>query len=246
MTSLSNDLQDLGLTHNQTDVYLVLVRKGSAKAGEIIELTSFHRNIVYTALADLLKLKLISQSSVRGVALYKALSPTRIVSSAMEKCRLAETVAEELSLIQKKVPPQEVIIFEGIDEFRAHAIRSFISAKDDSTIRYLGTSPHWHSVVDNKTEERLVDIQKEKNLTLKGIAIAPFKEIGHWLKVTDNKTSLRFNKLIGSDTNNIEILEDRICIQSFIEPYLVVEITNPEMAKNYQNYFDFLWEQSQE
>lgn len=246
MTTLSQNLQTLGLTQNQTDVYLVMVRKGSAKAGEVIESTGFHRNIVYTALGDLEKAKLIARTSLRGVALYKALSPARIVTSAEEKSRLAQTVAEELSQIQKKVPPQEVVTFEGIEEFRTHTIRSFTFAPVGSTIRYLGTSPHWHKVVDKKTEAELITIQKERNLTLKGIAIEPFKEIGQWLKVTDNKTSLRFNKLIGSDTNNIEILEDRICIQSFIEPYLVVEITNPEMAKNYQNYFDFLWEQSQE
>lgn len=244
MTTLFNDLQALGLTKNQTDVYLVLISKGSAKAGQIIEVTGFHRNIVYTALSDLLKMKYISQTSVRGVTLYNTLSPSRIVALAEEKYRLAETVAEQLGHIQKKVPPQEVITFEGLEEFRAHTIRSLTLAKKSSVIRYLGVSPHWHSVVDKKTEQTLITLQKEKCLTLKGIAIEPFNEIRPWLKAAGEKTSLRFNKLIGSNTNNIEILEDRICIQSFIEPYLVIEITNPEMAKNYQNYFDFLWKQS--
>lgn len=244
MTTLSSNLQTLGLTENQTDVYLVLMRKGSAKAGEIIESTGFHRNIVYTALSDLEKMKLVSRSSVRGVALYKILSPARLVAAAKEKCYLAEAVAEELTHLQQQTVAQEIVVFEGIDEFRRHAIRSYSLAAEGALLRYLGVSPHWHDVAGKKVEQQLITIQNQKNLEIRGIAIKPFTEIESW--ITEGKLSLRFNKLIGHDTNNIEILEDRICIQSFVEPYSVVEIINPEMAKNYQRYFDFLWEQSED
>lgn len=242
MTSIFNNLQNLGFTKNQADVYIVLVRKGSAKAGEVINATGLHRNIVYTALNDLIKMKLVTQTMVRGIYLYKILSPARLISSIEEKCRLAELVAEQLSHIQKKVPEQEVVIFEGIEEFRKHAVRSFELASNGSTIYYLGTSPRWHNIVDKKTEKKLRSIQKEKGLFIKGIAYAPFSEADEWISESDGATELRFNKLVGINTNNVEILEDKICIQSLIKPYLVVEITNSEIAKNYRLHFNFLWD----
>jgi sugar-specific transcriptional regulator TrmB len=244
MTALFQDLQSIGLTENQTVVYLALTRMGDAKAGELIKQTGFHRNIVYTVLEDLLIQKLITTSRVRGVAVYKALSPERLLSTIEDKERLAKHAIEELRLIGKKRSAQEVIVYEGIDEFRRHSLRSFEVAKNGSCIRYLGVSPKWHTVVDEKTEKELIRIQKEKKLRLQGIAKQPFKEITSWLTSASTLTALRFNPLIGSDTNNVEILEDRICIQSFTEPYLVVEIINKEVAKNYQNYFDFLWSKS--
>ncbi|MBU1292994.1 hypothetical protein KJ819_02935 [Patescibacteria group bacterium] len=244
MTSIFQNLLSLDLTENQASVYLALVRSGEAKAGELIKKTGFHRNIIYTCLEDLLTKKLITSSRVRGVAVYKALSPERLLSSVEEKERIAKHAIEELMLISKSKPSQEVVVYEGVEEFRRHTLRSFNLAKKGSLIRYLGTSPRWHEVIDKKTERELIRIQKEKGLKLQGIAKAPFKEIESWLKEPNTLTKLRFNPLVGSDTNNVEILCDRICIQSFVEPYLVVEIINKEVAKNYQGYFDFLWSKS--
>jgi sugar-specific transcriptional regulator TrmB len=244
MTALFQDLQSLGLTENQVTTYLALARTDEAKAGELIKKTGLHRNIVYTALEYLLEKKLITQSYVRGVAVYKTLSPDRFLSAIQEKKQIAERAIEEIKLLSKKSTSQEVILYEGLDEFRRHTRRSFEISKPGATIRYLGTSPRWHSVVDEKTAKELITIQKQKKLRLRGIAKAHFPEMEFWLRDASTLTELRYNLLVGSDTNNIEILEDRICIQSFVEPYLVIEILNKEMAKNYQGYFDFLWSKS--
>jgi sugar-specific transcriptional regulator TrmB len=243
MTNLFNSLRSLGLTENQTHLYLALTKASRAKAGELIKKTGFHRNIVYTTLDELIDLKLITMSRERGVMVYKMLSSGRLLFTLQDKERTAREAIEELSLISKR-PSQEVIVYEGIEEFRSHAIHSFEQARKNSMIRYLGTSPHWHTVVDAKTEKELIRIQKRKHLSVRGIAKEPFKEIQSWLRDAEALTEVHFNGLIGSDTNNIEIQEDRIAIQSFTQPYLVVEIINKGVAKNYKRYFDFLWDQS--
>lgn len=52
---------------------------------------------------------------------------------------------------------------------------------------------------------------------------------------------IKTSHLISNETSGIEILDNRISIRSFIEPYFVVEITHKQLAKNYQAHFDFLW-----
>lgn len=243
MTALFQNLQRIGLTENQTTVYLALAREGESKAGELIKRTGLHRNIVYTSLDELLTRKLIGSSRVRGVLVFKTLSPTRLLTEIEERGRAAKEAIEELSQLMQK-NRQEVIIYEGVDEFRRHVLRSYEVARSGALHRYLGISPNWHPVVGADLEEQVTEIQRLKKLRLRGIAKHPYPEIKKLL--TENKTlaEIRYNPLIGSDTNNVEILEDRICIQTFTEPYTVVEIINPELAKNYQNYFDFLWSRS--
>ena len=50
MTTIYQELQQIGLTPNQALVYLALFRMGEAKAGQLIRKTGLHRNLVYGAL----------------------------------------------------------------------------------------------------------------------------------------------------------------------------------------------------
>ena len=243
MTALFENLKRIGLTENQTVVYLALARASSAKAGELIRATGLHRNIVYTSLDELLARKLVGSSRVRGVLVFKMLSPTRLLAEVEEKERVAKEAIEELAHLTQKTK-QEVIVYEGIEEFRRHVLRSYEVAKPGALHRYLGVSPHWHPIVGAELEEQVGKLQKLKGLRLRGIAKQPFPAIRPLLMETKGLSEVRYNALVGSDTNNVEILEDRICIQTFTEPYTVVEIINPGLAKNYQNYFDFLWSKS--
>lgn len=243
MTVIFENLQKIGLTENQTTVYLALARAGDAKAGEIIKLTGLHRNIVYTSLDELLERKLITNSRVRGVLVFKMLSPTRLLAEIEEKERIAKQTIEELAHLTKKTK-QEVIVYEGIEEFRRHVLRSYEVAKPGALHRYLGVSPHWHPTVGAELEAQVNKLQQLKKLRVRGIGKQPFPAVKKLLVETRGLSEMRYNPLVGSDTNNVEILEDRICIQTFTEPYTVVEIINKELAKNYQNYFDFLWSKS--
>lgn len=244
MTAVFDNLTKVGLTDNQATVYLALARVGEAKAGALIKKTGMHRNIIYTALEELREKGLVAVSRVKGIAVYKMLPASRLLADAQERERAAKRAVEELQLLSRKSNDQEIIVYEGIDEFRRHVLRSYSLAKQGDMLRYLGTSAHWHTIAGPSIEAELIAIQKEKKLRARGLAGERFPAILHYLKQTKGLTEIRINPLISSDTNNIEILNDRVCIQSFVEPYFVVEIVNEALAKNYQNYFDFLWSQS--
>jgi len=244
MTPITKQLEQIGLTPNQSLIYLTLFRMGSAKAGEIIKKTGLHRNLVYVALEELAVKKLVMVTRVGGVAVYKMLSPSRLLADAQERERAAKHVVENLALLSKQANNQEVLVYEGIDEFRRHALRSYGLAKPGGIIRYLGTSPHWHKVIGPALEEDLNRMQQEKKVFMRGISKTAFPELVPHLRRTKGFTEVRINPLVSNDANNVEILDDRVCIQSFVEPYLVVEIINKELADNYRNYFDFLWSKS--
>lgn len=246
MTILFQDLQTLGLTANQSQVYLTLARTGPSKAGEIIKKIGLHRNLVYVALEELKDKKLIASSKVNGISVYKILSPQRLAAEPRQKEQLAKDIAEELILITKKrTSGQEIVVYEGLDEFQKYEERMYYSFKPKSLIRYLGISPAWQrEVVGTDLEDKLIRIQTEKSVRMHALTNVIVDSQRGYVEKAKGLAEVRVNKLVSSDTNNTVILEDRISIRSFIEPYFVVEIVNPALAKNYRNYFDFLWQRS--
>ncbi len=243
MTSLQQQLTQLGLTPNQSLVYLALFRVGEEKAGALIKLTGLHRHLVYVSLQELEEKKLITHSILRGIAMYKALAPARLLTRIHEQERLAQQVIEELGQTNKKSHAQEIVIYQGIDEFRRHAIRTYSTVPSHRVMRYLGISPEWYDVVGPTLEAELIRIQKQRKIQMRALAKSPTQGDRDYLEKTLGLSQIKTNPLISSDTSGVEILDNRISIRSFIEPYFVVEITHPQLAKNYQNYFDFLWKQ---
>ncbi len=242
MTALYQNLQKVGLTPNQSTVYLKLSREGEAKAGELIKSTGLHRNLVYTALSELVDKKLISVSQIKGVAVYRALPPIQLLSAIHEKEAVAKDAIRELSSLSKG-SAQGIVVYEGIDEIRQHERRTYGNAKVGSTLRFLGVSPQWYDIMGPGVVEELADLQKQKKLHLKHIVPDVMAKDRTYAKTTKGLTEFKQNPLITSDTSCTAIMDDRIAIRSYIGSYFVVEIINSEIAKNYQRYFDFLWRQ---
>lgn len=242
--TLFQDLQTIGLSPNQSQVYLTLFHMGSAKAGEIIKKTVLHRNLVYVALEELIEKKLVTSSQARGVRIYKVLSPGHLLSELQERERVAKHAIEELAHLTQHATSQEIVIYEGIDEFRRQAMRTYSMAKPKEVLRYLGISPRWHEIMGPTLSEELETIHHEKRFIMRAVAKSISSKDKEYIARTKGITEIRVNPLVSSNTNGIEILDDRISIRSFLEPYFVIEIMHKDLAKNYQNYFDFLWHSS--
>ncbi len=242
--TLYSDLQTLGLTANQAQVYLTLARAGQLKAGEMIRKTGLHRNLVYTALQELIEKKLVSSSKLENIAVYKTLAPARLLADPHEKERIARSAIEELALISKRgTSGQEIVVYEGVEEFRRYELNSYAARTSHDTVRYLGISPEWHAIIGSTLERELATLQNKKQFRILALASTITEEQKNYMRATRGLTDIKENPLISSDTSGVEILADRISIRSFVEPFFVVEIVQKELAKNYQNYFDFLWKQ---
>ena len=125
MTQINALLKDLGLTSNQTYLYLHLAKKGKAKAGEIIKVTGFHRNIVYGTLEELIEKRLVGSSKENGILVYKIFDPNRIIAEQEDRVRKAKDLVEELAKYTKgTTTSQQIIIYEGQKDFVTQARRA--------------------------------------------------------------------------------------------------------------------------
>ncbi len=242
MTQINTLLKELGLTSNQTYIYLHLAKRGKSKAGEIIKATGFHRNIVYGTLEELIDKRLVGSSKDNGVLVYRIYDPERIVAEQEERVRKAKDLVGELAKYTKGGAPQQIVIYEGQKDFITQARRAAEVLPKNGTARLLGISPLWHDLVGGEVGEELLQVHKGKNIQSFILAKRFTTADKKYLDASKGLIKGKETSLVSDDTSGIEILEDRISIRSFVEPYVIVEIVNAQLAKNYQRYFDFLWE----
>jgi sugar-specific transcriptional regulator TrmB len=65
-------LQNIGLTHNQAKVYSTLLDRGTLSAGKIQRRVGIDRSLVYVVLSELTALELVTRDDSQKVALFKA------------------------------------------------------------------------------------------------------------------------------------------------------------------------------
>ena len=95
-------LKNVGLGSNEASVYLLLLESGLTPAGQLIKKSLLHRNIVYTALDKLVAKKYASMLSQKGINLYRALEPERVIADIKETLKQAEQILPELKKFRKE------------------------------------------------------------------------------------------------------------------------------------------------
>lgn len=135
---INDKLQKLGFTATTANVYVALLKRGQAKAGELILDTKLPRSAVYASLTDLVRRELISETNVRGVSHFRCNAPDNLVREIEQKKNTAQEISEELKRIQT-VPAREASVFEGADGIKRVSEKN-LETESGETIYFLGPS----------------------------------------------------------------------------------------------------------
>ena len=95
-------LQSLGLTRNEINVYLTLLKMGSGLAGEITEKSGVHRRNVYDSIERLIKKGLVSFVIQNNRKYFHATDPNRFLGIIKEQKR--ELIRKERDI--RKILPE--------------------------------------------------------------------------------------------------------------------------------------------
>lgn len=76
----SKILEQIGLSKNESEIYLALLDLGPSSISKISEKTAIHRPLIYKALPELLEKRLVSQNQKGKSILYTAEPPNRLES----------------------------------------------------------------------------------------------------------------------------------------------------------------------
>ncbi len=241
MTSMDKLLQQLGFSKNEITVYLALFDLGKCKAGELIEYTKLHRNLVYTALEEFVQRGLVTKTEVNGVATFSANDPNRLLEEIDQKRELAEQFAEEIKKKQEE-SPREVTVYEGLEGLKRATTRT-LSAPEGETVYIFGAAPHSTLPDLSMRSEKYDKSRIKRGIHFKGLYGRTTSK-----DILDQKNQLPLTEAKYMP-QGIEVpMWFNVCgdISSIVavdENPLAFNIKSKTIADGLKKYFEYLWHQ---
>ncbi|HJX06169.1 MAG TPA: helix-turn-helix domain-containing protein [Candidatus Nanoarchaeia archaeon] len=242
-----NVLEELGLTKNEAKVYLALIDIGITTTSALIKRTGINTSKVYESLERLLKKGLVSYAIIKNKKHWQAENPNRIKAFLEEETKKIEQKkadAEKLIsglLVKRNLKETETTykVYEGIKGIktaREHVLD--VLNKGDTFYIILSNYPN-----DEKLEAYWMDFQErraKKGIKCKYILNEDLRKIGEKRKKLPFSET-RFVNPEGLSPTWTEIYKDHVTIGVLSSKPSVFVIKNPDIAKGFINYFEFLW-----
>jgi sugar-specific transcriptional regulator TrmB len=141
MQSIEHQLHSIGLSKNESQVYVVLCTLGLCKAGDVVKKTKLHRMLVYTALDQLVDRGLATRSKNTGGAVFQAADPKALRGYIERMSEMTESVIDRLHDIQqidsKSITVRTLVGREGFI-LNLQEIISSAHKQKDRTMRIIG------------------------------------------------------------------------------------------------------------
>ncbi len=229
-------LKRIGLTEKEIQIYLVLLKLGGITASKISKETSIDRATCYRYLDLLIKKGLVSYVVENNIKYFKAARPEKILEDLQERTLDYKKLMPELVKITN-LPRKEtkVEVYEGIQGLKT-ILKQIIRFREDHLV--LGDEGNFAEIMPIFFKQFLRECEKNK---IKEKVLCS-KRVVEELKKYDYK----YSETKALPSEYVAPTTTVICKQSIIlfdwnEPYHAVVISNEDMAKAYEKYFDILW-----
>jgi sugar-specific transcriptional regulator TrmB len=229
---LQGMLQRIGLSAVESKIYVVLLRTGKARAGEIAKITGLNRTSTYNGLKGLLEKGLAAYVVEANRKMFSAMEPRRLVGFTKEKEEQALEVSHELMKVYK-VPEEKhnVTLYYGKRGIKTMFLDMLKEGKTNDVLDW-----------GNQLKERMPEFEKFLIKQFEKRRIHVRHVAKHGIDVTPSKTTeLRFlpTKSTSNVTTNIYGRKTAIIVWS--DPPEGVIIENRTTADTYRDIFEIVW-----
>jgi sugar-specific transcriptional regulator TrmB len=235
-------LKQIGLGHNESKIYLTLVKLGPSMAGKIAKESNIDRSACYDSLRALIKKGLVSYAIEANRKKFSASSPDRLKTYLQEKQELVAGVLGDLKSMYKNTEEKsQVNMFKGLKGIKTVFEDILSEARNgenlviDSSGKFSEKMPFYlphflKGLEKNRIRVRhLVRKDKEKSLH------------------SSKTTKLRyFPGIVGEQTITTNIYANKIALILWTDIPEAVIIQNKAAADAYKSYFEILWKSSRE
>lgn len=231
-------LLDLGLSKNESKVYMTLIEIGLATGGQVAEKAKIHRTNVYDALERLVEKGLVSYILKEKTKYFEAADPSSLMNLLKEKEENLKKLLPTLVLNKQLSKKTEVTVSEGVAAAR-NALMNFLNYKEPvliygvpkETPKVLGEyflERFQRERIKAKIHEKVI-YNEDAVKRIKQLKQVPYCEIRALPKQFDSPMS----------TN---ICGDEVFFELFTrEPCLTIRIKSKDIAELYKKYFEVIW-----
>ena len=231
-----NELKELGLTENQSKIYLLLLKNKSLTSSEISKKLNLHRGYTYDTLERMQEKEVVNSHKEDNKTHYNATRPDDLLNLLRLKLGYFEKITPELMQISQENDELEVEIYKGKKAFRTLISDIISNIEENDEIISIGLNeklliteiePYYFKKFLNIMESKHV---KEKLIIKKG---------GKKLKISNMYHKEISEEYIG---NTMEIIyKNKIAtfIPGTIHKLIITE--NEEIANTHKKQFNLLW-----
>ncbi len=249
---MENILEEIGLTTNETKVYLALNEIGNSTIGPIVDKANISNSKIYIILEKLIKKGLVSHSLVNKIKHYKTADPERLLDFLEEKKKKIKDEEDKIKSILPKLLSQkntegkdkEVEVFEGFNGLKSARERTFKLLKKGDELLILGASKfstsQFEHYWENYHKRRIQTGIKCRYIMNKDAKQVEGKKREKW-KLTKVKY-IRQEISVAPIRIDIYLNYTDIAIDA-VKPF-VISIKSEEVAESFRSYFENLWENS--
>jgi len=237
------NLEELGLSKNESAIYLYLLKKGSTTTGPIIKETGISNSRVYESLNSLIRKGLVSYNVQKDGKHFAASDPKRLVEAEEEKKKKIEAMLPELvNLKNKGIAEVKTAVYEGFEGFKT-AFKSIIdNCPVNGDIYILGFSQQTFAMEPLKVFIANMNLKSaQKKQKLKIIMDIDLKETLGKERAKEKYTEVKYMSRGYVSPAAIDIFEDYVYIFLWEEKPFVFMIKNKRLAESFKQYFNFLW-----
>lgn len=236
-------LEQIGLTLNDSLVYLHLLEYGLALSGsKLATILKLHRQYVYNSIEKLQRLILIEAVNDGHRLKYKALPPTQVTKLVRKKLDDAEILEMELRNISTVGAEQDFEVYLGerqIYDFEERVVETLNPDTEQFIIG--GASDHFIKFFGDQYKQ-FSGIAKDQKLRSKYVGCPEEEE---WLKLA-KASNPHFEYVIlrtlPKTVVNTAVRFDTVTMYSFANPPLVYVIKSKVVADDYKKFFFMLWD----
>ncbi len=235
------NLQNLGLTKNETCVYVALVKLKHACVSEIYRESGVPRVNIYDVLESLKSKGLVSSVTRSNKKHFEPANPTdlkEIYEKKKKEMLEVEKNISQLSAIFTQDPAKkEIGLFKGKLGIRS-VMNDALNAKTDildfGSATFPMRYPKDHYIWESKRAREKIKMRIITPKSTRGI-----------FKVK----KYQYVRYIDSEFENLTstfIYDDKVAMLLWAEDPFAILIENKELAASYRNYFEVMWQKSKE
>ncbi len=242
----------LGLSKEETEIYLALLSKGALSVSEIAKGTKVKRTYVYKICEDLLAKGLISISNKNKGVTYAPLSPDYLLSIAQKKKQEADVTQQKIesllnSLKEKYKAVEEkpiVQVFESIEGLKK-IYKDILEEKSDILLLrsyYDDKRPDLDSVV-------MKQVGRQVSAGIHVRTITPLEKTTKSMYKNFDKKNLVDRHIINSTkfelASQILIYNEKVAIISLKKNIISTLIDNKDISDTFKTLFEYLWKKTE-
>jgi len=232
-----SQLKELGLTDNEVNIYLLLLKQGMMNPSEISQKLGLHRGYIYDALERMQEKEVVNSILQANKKYFQATSPENLVGMLKLRLENFQKIVPNLKeLMEFKKEETKVELHKGKRVYRTLLKDIIAIIKKNEEIYLIGID---ENILINEVEpiylKQYLNIIKTKNIKEKIIIKTGYKK----LKNPNLQYKELDEKYIGKTAQIV--YGSKVAIFILGIPYYLIVIDNKEVANTYKKQFNLLW-----